>query len=62
MSNRNTPTDFSDIAGENVSAFTLTRMGNPVQVFGGRLKWNYFNLLRVWPIRSPQLSAGREER
>src|SRR5215471_10285444 len=48
---RDAQTVFSDFAGENFSAFTLTGLGDPVQVFGGRLTWNYFGLLGVRPIR-----------
>src|SRR5262249_25544269 len=39
---RDAQTIFSDFAGESFSAFTLTGLGDPVQVFGGRLTWNYF--------------------
>ena len=38
------------IAGENFFVFTLTGLGDPVQVFGGRLTSNYFDVLGVRPI------------
>jgi predicted permease len=62
MSYRDAQTIFSDFAGENFSAFTLTGIGDPVQVFGGRLTWNYFNLLGVRPIRGRNFRQEEEER
>ncbi len=53
---------FSDFAGENFSAFTLTGLGDPVQVFGGRLTWNYFGLLGVRPILGRHFLPEEEER
>ena len=44
-------TIFSDFAAENFAAFTLTGIGDPVQVSGGRLTSNYFDLLGVVPLR-----------
>src|SRR5256714_264845 len=38
------------LAGENFFAFTLTGLGDPVQIFGGRLTSNYFDVLGVRPI------------
>lgn len=38
------------LAGENFFAFTLTGLGDPVQVFGGRLTSNYFDVVGVRPI------------
>ena len=49
MHYRDAQTLFSDFASENFSAFTLTGLGDPVQVFGGRVTWNYFDLLGVRP-------------
>ncbi len=37
-------------ATQNSSPFTLTGLGDPVQIFGGRLTSNYFDLLGVRPI------------
>jgi predicted permease len=62
MHYRDAQTIFSDFAGENFSAFTLTGLGDPVQVFGGRLTWNYFNLLGVRPIRGRNFLAEEEDR
>ena len=41
---------FDGFAGENIFAFTLTGVGDPVQVFGGRVTSNYFDVLGVRPI------------
>src|SRR4051812_10453091 len=51
MHYREGQTLFSDFAAENFNAFTLTGLGDPVQVFGGKLTSNYFDLLGVRPIR-----------
>src|ERR687888_357002 len=61
MHYRDTQTIFSDFAGESFSAFTLTGLGDPVQVFGGRLTWNYFDLLGVRPIRGRSFHAEEEQ-
>src|SRR6202030_1558719 len=39
---RDGQTIFDGFAGENFFAFTLTGLGDAVQVFGGRLTANYF--------------------
>jgi len=62
MHYRDAQTIFSDFAGENFSAFTLTGLGDPVQVFGGRLTWNYFDLLGARPIRGRNFLPEEEER
>src|SRR5215510_15937798 len=62
MHYRDAQTIFSDFAGENFSAFTLTGIGDPVQVFGGRLTWNYFGLLGVQPTHGRNFRAEDEER
>ena len=62
MHYRDAQTIFSDFAGENFSAFTLTGLGDPVQVFGGRLTWNYFSLLGVRPMRGRNFLPEEEER
>src|SRR5262249_18119830 len=59
---RRAQTVFSDFAAENFSAFTLTGLGDPVQVFGGRLTSNYFSLLGVRPIRGRNFLPEEEER
>src|SRR5438067_1959735 len=38
------------LAGANFFAFTLTGLGDPAQIFGGRLTSNYFDVLGVPPI------------
>src|SRR5262249_35660707 len=43
-------TVFDGLAGGKFFLFTLTVLGYPVQVFGGRLTSNYFDLLGVRPI------------
>src|SRR5438874_5831825 len=47
---RDGQTLFDGLAAENFFLFTLTGIGDPVQVFGGRLTSNYFDLLGVRPI------------
>lgn len=59
---RDAQTIFGDFAAENFSAFTRTGLGDPVQVFGGRLTWNYFNLLGVRPIRGRNFLPEEEDR
>ena len=47
---RDGQTSYESLAGENFFAFTLTGLGDPVQIFGGRLTSNYFDVLGVRPI------------
>src|ERR1043166_5121873 len=47
---RHSQTTFEGFAGENVTAFTLTGLGDAVQIFGGRVTWDYFDVLGVKPI------------
>src|SRR6059036_2168103 len=47
---RDGQTIFDGFAAENFFAFTLTGLGDPVQIFGGRLTSNYFDVLSVRPI------------
>ena len=47
---RDGQTVFDGLAGENLFLFTLTGLGDPVQVFGGRVTSNYFDVLGVRPI------------
>jgi len=61
MHYREGQTLFEAIAGENFFAFTLTGLGDPVQVFGGRLTANYFDLLGVHPILGRNFSPQEEE-
>jgi predicted permease len=52
---------FESLAGENFFAFTLTGLGEPVQIFGGRLTANYFDVLGVRPIRGRNFLPEEEE-
>ncbi|PYL15629.1 MAG: hypothetical protein DME30_11080, partial [Verrucomicrobia bacterium] len=47
---RDGQTICESLAGENLFAFTLTGLGDPVQIFGSRLTSNYFDVLGVRPI------------
>lgn len=62
MHYRDAQTIFSDFAAEGFAAFTLTGVGDPVQVFGGRLTSNYFGLLGVRPIRGRNFLPEEEDR
>ena len=61
---RDGQTLFDGLAAENFFLFTLTGLGDPVQVFGGRLTSNYFDVLGVRPILGrnflPQEEAGAD--
>ena len=48
---REAQTIFDGFGAENVFAFTLTGLGDPVQIFGGRVTANYFDVLGVRPVR-----------
>src|SRR6059036_4363785 len=50
MHYREGQTLFDGLAAENFFAFTLTGLGDPAQIFGGRLTSNYFDVLGVRPI------------
>ncbi len=50
-----------DLAAENVFAFTLTGLGDAVQLFGGRVTSNYFDTLGVRPIRGRNFLPNEEE-
>src|SRR5215831_15878022 len=52
---------FEGLAAENIFPFTLTGLGDPVQVFGGRLTSNYFDLLGVHPILGRNFLPQEEE-
>ncbi|HEY7293246.1 MAG TPA: ABC transporter permease [Vicinamibacterales bacterium] len=54
-------TIFSEYAAESFNAFTLTGLGDPIQIFGGKLTTNYFDLLDVRPIRGRLFRAEEEE-
>src|ERR1044071_177049 len=52
---------FDSLAAENFFLFTLTELGDPVQVFGGRVTSNYFDVLGVHPILGRNFLAEEEE-
>src|SRR5947208_3459911 len=47
---RDGQTVFDGLAAESFFLFTFTGIGDPVQVFGGRVTSNYFDVLSVRPI------------
>jgi predicted permease len=59
---RDGQTVFDGLAAENAFLFTLTGLGDPVQVFGGRLTSNYFDRLGVRPIMGRNFLPQEEER
>lgn len=52
---------FDGFAAENGFGFTLTGVGDPVQVFGGRVTSNYFDVLGVNPILGRNFRPDEEE-
>ncbi|MGA7583019.1 MAG: ABC transporter permease, partial [Pseudolabrys sp.] len=58
---RDGQTVFDGLAAENFFLFTLTGLGDPVQVFGGRLTSYYFDLLGVRPILGRNFLPQEEE-
>ena len=52
---------FDGFAAENGFGFTLTGVGDPVQVFGGRVTSNYFDVLGVNPILGRNFRSEEEE-
>src|SRR6266516_1260865 len=52
---------FDGFAGENIIPFTLTGVGDPVQLFGGKVTSNYFEVLGVQPIRGRNFLPEEEE-
>jgi len=58
---RDGQTISDDLAAENFFAFTLTGLGDPVQIFGARLTSNYFDVLGVRPIRGRNFLPEEEE-
>src|SRR5947208_7897581 len=57
---RDGQTIFDGLAAENFFAFTLTGLGDPVQIFGGRLTSNYFDVLGVRSIRGRNYLLAEE--
>ncbi len=58
---RDGQTIFDGFAGENVSAFTLTGLGDAVHLFGGRVTSNYFDVLGMRPVRGRNFLPEEEE-
>src|SRR5467141_1738342 len=58
---RDGQTIFDGFAAESFFAFTLTGQGDPVQIFGGRLTSNYFDVLGVRPICGRNFLPKEEE-
>ena len=58
---RESQTIFDGFGAENVSAFTLTGLGDPVQVLGGQVTSNYFDVLGVRPIRGRNFLPEEEK-
>jgi predicted permease len=58
---RDGQTIFDGFAAENFFAFTLTGLGDPLQIFGGRLTSNYFDVLGVRPILGRNFLPEEEE-
>ena len=52
---------FDGFGGENNVPFTLTGLGDPVQLFGGKVTSNYFDVLGVRPIRGRNFLPEEEE-
>src|SRR6184192_76753 len=58
---RDGQTMFNGFGAENVFAFTLTGLGDPVQLFGGKVTSNYFDVLGVRPIRGRNFLPQEED-
>src|SRR6476660_9606905 len=52
---------FDGFAGESSLPFTLTGLGDAVQLFGGKVTSNYFDVLGVQPIRGRNFLPQEEE-
>jgi putative ABC transport system permease protein len=52
---------FDGFAAEGLFAFTLTGVGDPVQIFGGRVTSNYFDVLAMRPILGRNFRPEEEE-
>jgi putative ABC transport system permease protein len=58
---RDSQTIFDSFGAENQSAFTLTGLGDAVQILGGQVTSNYFDVLGVRPIRGRDFLPNEEE-
>src|SRR5437867_12650353 len=61
MHYRDGQTVFSGLAAENFTGFTLTGAGDPVQLNGGHLTANYFDVLGVRPIKGRNFLPAEEK-
>jgi predicted permease len=61
MHYRDGQTVFAGVAAEAPTAFTLTGLGDPVQVRGFCVTANYFDVLGVWPVRGRDFLPQEEE-
>src|SRR5438477_9979162 len=61
MHYRDGQTIFSGFAAENFTGFTLTGLGDPVQLNGGHMTANYFDVLGVRPIKGRTFLPNEEE-
>src|SRR5881409_363250 len=52
---------FDGFEGENIIPFTLTGLGDAVQLFGGKVTSNYFDVLGVQPIRGRNFLPQEED-
>jgi predicted permease len=58
---RESQTIFDGLAAENASAFTLTGLGDTVQILGGQVTSNYFDVLGVRPVRGRTFLPNEEQ-
>src|SRR5205807_7747019 len=58
---RDGQTMFEGFGGENPIPFTLSGLGDPVQLFGGKVTSNYFDVLGVRPIRGRNFLPQEEK-
>src|SRR5213595_4307162 len=58
---RDSQTIFDGFGGENAVPFTLTGLGDPVQLFGGKVTSNFFDVLGVKPIRGRNFLPEEEQ-
>src|SRR5438874_7818009 len=58
---RDGQTIFDGLGAENILAFTLTGLGDPIQLFGGKVTSNYFDVLGVHPIRGRNFLPQEED-
>src|SRR5436309_9637328 len=58
---RQSQTIFDGFGAENISAFTLTELGDAQQILGGQVTSDYFAVLGVKPIRGRNFLPEEEE-